>query len=62
MNWNDIVEFFRMGGHGYYIWMAYGFVLIGIVFEIFSLRQRRRAICQRLMREARVEQSMMERQ
>ncbi len=60
MSWDSVVEFFRMGGHGYYVWSAYGFVVLGIIFEIFSLRARRRAICQRLMREARIEQATME--
>lgn len=57
----SVMEFFRMGGHGFYVWSAYGLIASGLIYEIFTLRARRRAICQRLMREARAEQSALER-
>jgi heme exporter protein D len=42
MNWPDL----SMGGHGFYIWGAYAFSLIAIVWEVVSLSQRRKALTQ----------------
>jgi heme exporter protein CcmD len=42
MNWPDL----SMGGHGFYIWGAYAFSLIAIVWELVNLRQRRKALLQ----------------
>jgi heme exporter protein CcmD len=33
-----------MGGYGFYIWGSYLFALVAFVWEIVSLRQRRKAI------------------
>ena len=42
MNWPDL----SMGGYGFYIWGSYAFSLIAIVWEVVSLRQRKRALTQ----------------
>ena len=42
MNWPDL----SMGGYGFYIWGSYLFSLIAIVWELVSLRQRRKALRQ----------------
>ena len=40
MNWPDL----SMGGQGFYIWGAYAFSLIAIVWEVVSLRNRKKAL------------------
>lgn len=42
MNWPDL----SMGGYGFYVWGSYIFSLIAIVWELASLRQRKRALAQ----------------
>lgn len=42
MNWPDL----SMGGYGFYVWGSYIFALIAIVWEIVSLRQRKKALKQ----------------
>ncbi len=58
--WNSVSDFFHMGGHGYYVWSAYSALTIAVIYEIFSLRARRKRICQRLLREARASKATME--
>lgn len=60
-NWNSLSDFIHMNGHGYYVWCAYGAFALGVIYEIYSLATRRRAICRRIMREARAAQSTLER-
>ena len=60
MNWPSLSEFIHMNGHGYYVWCAYGALLAGVVYEIFTLRARRAKICTRLAREARAAKSTLE--
>jgi heme exporter protein CcmD len=33
-----------MGGYGFYVWGSYLFALVAFVWELLSLRQRKRAI------------------
>jgi heme exporter protein D len=42
MNWPDL----SMGGYGFYIWGSYLASLIAIVWEVVSLRQRKKALTQ----------------
>ncbi len=58
--WNSFSDFIHMGGHGYYVWCAYGALTCAVIYEIFALRALRRRICQRLLREARAMKSTME--
>lgn len=60
MNWTSFSEFIHMNGHGYYVWWAYGALLVGVVYELVSLAGRRRKICNRVIREARASRSAME--
>ena len=60
MNWSSIQEFIHMNGHGYYVWCAYGMLALGVVYDLTSLRRRRRQICARLAREARARKSTLE--
>ena len=40
MNWPDL----SMGGYGFYVWGSYLFALVAIVWEVVSLRQRKKAL------------------
>lgn len=40
MRWPDL----SMGGYGFYVWGSYLFSLIAIVWELVSLRQRKKAL------------------
>jgi heme exporter protein D len=42
MNWPDL----SMGGYGFYVWGSYIVSLIAIVWEVVSLKQRKRALTQ----------------
>ena len=42
MNWPDL----SMGGYGFYVWGSYLFSLIAIVWEVVSLKQRKKALSQ----------------
>ncbi|HEV8204732.1 MAG TPA: heme exporter protein CcmD [Pyrinomonadaceae bacterium] len=42
MNWPDL----SMGGYGFYIWGSYLVSLIAIVWEVLSLKQRKKALTQ----------------
>ena len=42
MNWPDL----SMGGYGFYIWGSYIVSLVAIVWEVVSLKQRKKALTQ----------------
>ena len=42
MNWPDL----SMGGYGFYVWGSYIFALILIVWEVVSLKQRKKVLRQ----------------
>ena len=42
MNWPDL----SMGGYGFYVWGSYLFSLIAIVWEVVSLKNRKKALTQ----------------
>ena len=42
MNWPDL----SMGGYGFYVWGSYIFALILFVWEVVSLKQRKKALRQ----------------
>ena len=42
MNWPDL----SMGGFGFYIWGSYVVSLVAIVWEVVSLKQRKKALTQ----------------
>ena len=43
MNWPDL----SLGGYGFYVWGSYLVSLIAIVWEVVSLKQRKKALTQR---------------
>jgi len=40
LHWPDL----SMGGYGFYVWGSYLFALVAIVWELVSLRQRKKAL------------------
>jgi heme exporter protein CcmD len=40
LHWPDL----SMGGYGFYVWGSYLFALVAFVWELVSLRQRRKAV------------------
>ncbi|HEV8426295.1 MAG TPA: heme exporter protein CcmD [Pyrinomonadaceae bacterium] len=42
MNWPDL----SMGGYGFYVWGSYLVSFIAIVWEVVSLKQRKKALTQ----------------
>jgi heme exporter protein D len=40
MNWPDL----SMGGYGFYVWGSYLASLIAVVWEVVSLKQRKKAL------------------
>jgi len=42
MSWPDL----SMGGYGFYVWGSYIFSLIAIVWEVLSLKHRKKALAQ----------------
>ena len=42
MNWPDL----SMGDYGFYVWGSYVVSLIAIVWEVVSLKQRKKALAQ----------------
>ena len=49
MNWPDL----SMGGYGFYVWGSYIFTLIAIVWEVVSLKQRKKALKHQQQQEQR---------
>ena len=49
MSFDSWSEFFAMGGHGLYVWLAYGSALIVIALNVVGVRVARR----RFFRQAR---------
>ena len=47
MNWPDL----SMGGYGFYVWGSYIFALVLIVWEVVSLKQRKKALRQQRQQE-----------
>lgn len=49
MSFDSFGEFLAMGGHGLYVWLAYGASIIVVIANVVSVRRVRR----RYLREAR---------
>jgi heme exporter protein D len=49
MNWPDL----SMGGYGFYVWGSYIFTLVLFVWELASLKQRKRAVRQQQQQQQR---------
>jgi heme exporter protein D len=41
MTWGSLNEFLAMGGHGFFVWGAYGMAVLCIVVEVLVLKLRK---------------------
>ena len=57
MHWNNIGEFFAMGGYGLYVWGSFGACALLLVMEPLLVKQRLRAV-HRLLRHERLAESL----
>ena len=53
MQWNSMAEFFQMGGHGYFVWCAYGMAVLAVALESIALLTGRKAAREAVKKEAR---------
>jgi len=51
MNWGSPVEFFAMGGYGFYVWGSFGACALLMIVEPMLARKRQRDILRTLRRE-----------
>lgn len=56
MNWGSFSEFIAMGGHGSYIWGAYGVTALFMLIEVILLITKKKSLVKRLKRMARMNQ------
>lgn len=48
MQFDSWQEFFAMGGHALYVWLAYGATLLMIIGNYLTVRATRRSVVQRV--------------
>ncbi len=46
------VVWLNMGGHGWYVWPAYGLAIVGITVNVWRLRRQRRQLVARIRQSA----------
>ena len=55
MQFDSIAEFIAMGGHGFYVWLAYGLtaaiILFNVMAPVIARRKLIKELSQRLRRE-----------
>jgi len=49
MNWGSASAFFEMGGYAWFVWGSYGLTAAVVVYEVLSLRARRRRALQEVV-------------
>ncbi len=57
MAFESAAEFFAMGGHGFYVWLAYGVSLFSLVLLLLAPSFRRRALLKEIQQQQRIEQT-----
>ncbi len=55
MHWNSFSDFIAMGGHGLYVWGAFGVTALAMILEPWLVIRRHRAVRERLARQLRAE-------
>jgi heme exporter protein D len=48
---DTLVEFLRMGGYAFYVWLSYGIVALLLAINVIVPLRRHRRLCARLRRE-----------
>jgi len=54
VKYDSLAEFFNMGGYALYVWGSFGVTALLMIAEPLMLRQRRRAVVQRIRRLVRL--------
>ena len=61
MAFNSLVDFFAMGGYGFYVWLSYGITFLALIILIVNSIARKKKIFkrveQRLSREQRIKKA-----
>ena len=48
MQFESLAEFIAMGGHGLYVWLAYGATFLVLIINYFSVRAARKRLLDEL--------------
>jgi heme exporter protein D len=57
MHWNNVSEFFAMGGYAFYVWGSFGVTAAAVVIEMLLIRSQRRELLRDLRNELLSERS-----
>lgn len=60
MYFHSLADFLAMGGHGFYVWTAYGIALVVVLWHFVWLHHQNRQIKQRILRQLEREASLGE--
>ncbi|MDD7443067.1 MAG: heme exporter protein CcmD [Sutterellaceae bacterium] len=55
MHWASVSDFISMGGHGFWVWAAWGAALCAVAAENIFQSARRRAVLREVRRLERIE-------
>ena len=58
MAFDSLSEFFAMGGHGFYVWMAYISGVIVIAWHVFLPRWEAKQVRRRIARQIKLEEQL----
>lgn len=62
MYFDSFSDFIAMGGHGLYVWLAYGIALVVVSFNVLSPILRKQKFMAEYQRRLKREQQLAERQ
>lgn len=52
MHWNNVDEFFAMGGYALYVWGSFAVTFVAMAIELWLLNQRRKIAAKNIEQEA----------
>lgn len=52
-----MIEFFHMGGYGFYVWMSMGMTALLMLGDIFFVRQQRKQLLKQIKRMNRLDKN-----
>ena len=58
MHWGSVSEFMAMGGHGFWVWLAWGAALAALAMEQIVIRASRRSLLAEIRRQAAAEEAL----
>lgn len=62
MFFDSFSDFLAMGGHGFYVWLAYGIAAVIFIFNVVSPLMRKKQFIAQQKRRLKREQRLAERQ